>query len=519
MLNKTIVEYIRASRNAKMQEYFIRQALLEAGWTKEDIDEALDSEEAWPPEARTDFTEEKIKKTYPAHAGEGMRHRPATRLKIAGGFIIVLVTGLAVWGYTRLSDLPRQIILPTNDQSSPEFQFGSWSALGDAEFFKQAKDRLIDQKTDFIEADLTEMKLKVYKAGQVEKEVPILSRGREGSWWETPAGLYQIQSKEPDHFSSFGQVYMPWSMAFQGNFFIHGWPYYRGGEPVAAGYSGGCIRLSTEDAKTVYNLSGVNMPVLVFEQGFGGDSFKYNLLEDQIHAKNFLGADLKNNFAFAAKDTTSQVPIASLTKLMTAIIATEYINVEQSTVITSDMLVPTSKPRLVVGQKVSVLHLLYPLLTESSNEAAAAISKILGTEKFVGLMNGKAKAIGMRDTNFVDPAGSGQGNTSTAQDLFQLAKYLYNNRSFILAISKGSQGQSAYDPPTWQHLENFNIFQGDPDFIGGKVGKSSSAGETVLSVFEIESAGIRRPVVVVVLGSENGAEDATALIGFIKNSY
>ncbi|PIP46640.1 MAG: hypothetical protein COX15_00070, partial [Candidatus Colwellbacteria bacterium CG23_combo_of_CG06-09_8_20_14_all_42_19] len=83
-----------------------------------------------------------------------------------------------------------------------------------------------------------------YEKGVFVNEFAILSKGKEGSWWETPAGLYKVQSKEKEHFSSFGRVYQPWSMAFQGNFFIHGWPYYPGGRAVESTYSGGCIRLA-----------------------------------------------------------------------------------------------------------------------------------------------------------------------------------------------------------------------------------------------------------------------------------
>src|SRR5882724_9446532 len=116
----------------------------------------------------------------------------------------------------------------------------------------RVKDDFISQKESFIEADLTAMQLSVYENGAVVKQVPILTKGRPGSWWETPAGLYQVQNKETNHFSSFGHVYMPWSMDFQGNFFIHGWPYEPDGTPVSSAYSGGCIRLATDDAEKLY---------------------------------------------------------------------------------------------------------------------------------------------------------------------------------------------------------------------------------------------------------------------------
>ena len=412
-----------------------------------------------------------------------------------------------------------EIVLPAGGGKLSSFNYGSWPALEDTAFFERVKQQFIDQEMGFIEGDLSAMMVRVYKNGALVKEVPIVSKGNEGSWWETPAGLYKIQGKEEDHFSSFGQVHMPWSMPFQGNFFIHGWPYYNNGQSVPLGYSGGCIRLSTEDAKSVFALAYVDMPVLIYEKDFIGDSFEYELLGNKVAAKNYLAADLGNNFAFAEKGSGEQVPIASLAKLMTAIVASEYINIEKEITITEDMLVQTSVPRLYAGQRISVFNLLYPLLMESSNEAGTAIARILGVNRFVDLMNEKAKAIGMDNTYFVDPNGSGADNISTTSDLFQLAKYIYNNRGFVLDISKGEATQSIYGQPILYGLQNFNVFVDDPNFVGGKVGMTNAAGETILSIFEIEGKSGVRPVVIIALGSNNRVEDATTLIDYVRRSY
>lgn len=394
---------------------------------------------------------------------------------------------------------------------------GGWPALANVDFFNTVKAQLIEEQSNFIESDLSEMKLRVYKGGNIVKEVPILSKGREGSWWETPAGLYKVQGKEVNHFSSFGQVNMPWSMPFQGNFFIHGWPTYPNGEPVPEGYSGGCIRLSIDDAEEVFKLADVGMPVIIFEEDFQADEFSHGpQIKKDIDVKSFLSADMKSGFIFSQKSPDKTLPIASLTKLMTALIATEYINIEKETTITEDMLVYTSKPRLEVGQRISVFDLLFPLLMESSNEAGVAISKIIGEDRFVRLMNEKAKAVGMENTHFVDATGADADNISTTEDLFQLAKYLYNNRSFILDITKGGAKQSVYGAPAFQELINFNLFEDDEDFVGGKVGMTNAAKGTILSIFEIEVNEEIRPVVIIILGSGDLTGDAVELIGDIR---
>lgn len=441
-------------------------------------------------------------------------------LYIAVLVLAVFVGGLIFWLKSFWEPIQNyRLVLPENNGSEQEFTFGSWPALSNADFFEQVKNRFIAGKADFIEVNLSTMLLGVYEKGIAVKEARILSKGKEGSWWETPVGLYKVEEKLKNHFSGFAGVYMPWSLPFQGNFFIHGWPYYPDGTPVAPGYSGGCIRLSTEDAKTVFGLVKIGTPVLVFKPALEKDSFQYQLKPPQLSAESYLAADLINNFVFAEESSTIKLPIASLTKLMTALVAVEYVNIEQGIKITGDMLVKTSKPRLKAGEILTLYELLPPLLMESSNEAAVAISNFLGPERFVELMNQKAKALGMTDSHFVDPAGSDNGNISTVQDLFMLAKYLYSNRSFILKISAGKMEKSAYGPPLFSKLENYNVLENEPGFVGGKVGKSGAAKETILSIFDLQFNRTTRPVAIVILGTSDRTAAMKTFLEWLRENY
>jgi D-alanyl-D-alanine carboxypeptidase len=381
------------------------------------------------------------------------------------------------------------------------------------------KNTFIKEKADFVLSDLSKMTLGVYAKGELVEEVPILTKGRDGSWWETPAGLYKVEGKEKNHFSSFGRVNMPWSMPFQGNFFIHGWPYYPDGTPVDSRYSGGCIRVSTEDAKKVYDLVKVGTPILVFEKDFNQDDFTYAVRPPAVTAESYLAADLKSNFVFTEKDSKVVRPIASVTKLITALVATEYINMESTLSVAQSSLVPTSKPRLKVGEKVSVFNLLHLLLLESSNEAANVLAKYLGPVRFVDLMNQKAKSLGMTQAAFVDPAGSEAENVASAEDLFNLSKSLYNNRSFLLKMTAGDLNYSVYGSPAYSDLDNFNVFEDDPSFVGGKVGETIAAKQTILSIFELNINGEKRPIVIIALGSTDRAGDAKRILDYVKGSY
>lgn len=425
----------------------------------------------------------------------------------------------AYWYGARLSDNAPVIVI-SNPDSEPKgkFTYGAQTLLSQPDFFKQVKAGFIENKTTFLEANLSEMKARFYKAGILEKEVPILTKGKEGSWWETPAGLYEIQSKSENHFSSFGHVYQPWSMAFQGNFFIHGWPTYPDGKPVESTYSGGCIRLSDSDAKALYDVAPVHTPVLVYEEDYGSDGFLYTINTPDVTAKQYAVFDIAGGTVLAQSGMQEVRPIASITKVITALVAAEHINLEADIVISEQATASTSIPRLTVGESVSAYSLLFPLLLESSNEAAEAFAGHVGRGRFVTLMNEKVAALGMKDTRLTDPAGAEHTNVSSVADLLRLAQYLYNNRSFILKISSGRDVPTLYSVTTFEGLQNFNEIPDTDGFIGGKVGKNS-IGESALLLFTIRIGDIDRTVAVVLLDSEDKNADVRALLTHIERTY
>ena len=269
----------------------------------------------------------------------------------------------------------------------------------------------------------------------------------------------------------------------------------------------------------------VGMPVLVTEQAFTPDSFAYPATlpaaaPADVAADEYLVADLKNNAILEEKDIDAVTPIASVTKLVTSLVGAEYIDLDKTTTITPEMIVPTSKPRLVAGQEITVYNLLFPLLTESSNEAAEAIADTLGKSYFVKLMNQKAQAIDMPNTAFVDPSGSGDGNVSTATDLFSLLKYLYTNRSFVLNIASGKLTASVYGDSYYTDLQNFNVVPGvTADFVGGKIGMTTAAEETYAGVFNETIEGEVRPIAVIVLHSPDSYADVAALLKHVEETY
>ncbi len=506
MYHKQLVTHITAKVQAGCSNEDICKELLNDGWYEDDIKEAF----------------------YYVSFPEKLNHFSLKRLfhseaPVEITLILLIAFTVAISGFSYAysnKTLNYTINLPENPpEQRVEFSYGAQESLSDPDFFGKIKKQFIDDKADFVEADLSEMKIRVYQKGRVYLEVPIVTKGRPGSWWETPAGLYKINKKEKEHFSGIGHVWMPWSMNFQGNFYIHGRTYYPDGTLTSAQFTGGCIRLNTEDAKKVYETVSVGTPVLVFEHSFSPDDFKYTVTVPSLAASIYLSADMRNNHIFAGKNSTERVSIASLTKLMTALITTEYINLDNTATVPEEAIVFTSKARLKPGMKFTIYQLLFPLLMESSNEAAETIARYYGREAFIRHMNEKAAAIGMSHSSFADPSGVSKDNISTAEDLFMLAKYIYNNRSFIFDITSGKVKDSAYGTSGFSDLVNLNDFIDNEYFFGGKNGKTTIAGESNLSVFEIPTGQVKRPIVTIVLKSPNEKSDAEKLIEFTLNHF
>ena len=403
---------------------------------------------------------------------------------------------------------------------APELSYGALPALSDPDYHKTVKANLIAQKSSFIDANLTAMQLLVYKDGELVLQVPIAAKGKVGSWWETPAGIYKIETKEKNHFSTIERVDLPYSLNFQGNFFIHGWPVQEDGTPVASTHSGGCIRLQTADAERLFAIVEIGMPVIVYNEDKGATPFSYSLKVPSIAASEYLVVDLDTGTVLTEKNPSGLAPIASITKLMTALVATEYINLDKKITVPQSALVNTPVPRLKAGQTVRAYDLLFLLLQESSNEAAEVLASVKGREQFVTYMNKKAQAIGLESTSFNDPSGL-RSDISTPEDLYKLLRYIYDNRRFVFGITTGEITDSAYGKPVFGHINNFNPIKSRPArLLGGKVGQTNEAGKTYAGVFAANVGGrTERKVAVIVLDSTDVQSDVTKLLNFVQSSY
>jgi len=391
-------------------------------------------------------------------------------------------------------------------------------------FFEEIREELISKKTDFLEANLSEMKIRVFQQGLPKEETLILTKGDPQGWGGSAAGLYQVISGNKLSFSAVADVYMPYALKYYGKYYVHGEPYYSWGEKLMSSVSGGCLRQSDQDAKTIYELAEIGMPLLVIDKT--KDTYKYFNKEltrfPKISTQSYLVADLDSGYVFSQKNYQKQLPIASLTKLMTAVVVAENVDLRKSILVREEMLNGYGSTKgLESDKRFSVVELFYPLLIESSNDAAEVLSYFLGRERTINLMNEKAEAILMEQTGFFDTSGFNPKNVSTARDLFYLARYIFNNRFPILKITKGKEVQSFGEIDfDIKDLWNKNIFITDTTFVGGKTGFTRASKNTGLFIFRLTSEDNEdRNLVIILLGAGNIKRDTQKIYIWLTENY
>lgn len=449
--------------------------------------------------------------------------------------IFLLVTAALLGGilwrvmthYSTVADRARNpsVLYRVMPAAQPIFSIAN-GTRSERESFLDERQALMREGTSFVEADLEAMRLTLYEKGVPSSTFSILTKGREGSWWETATGRYTAASKAANHFSSIGHVWMPWSIQFYGNFFIHGWPYYEGGRPVEKTYTGGCIRLSTGDAEQVFRFVTRGMPILIFDRVSRPASFMPLIPRvpsaaiPLLSADAVLVADIDTGETVLDKNSMRALPIASLTKLMTGVVASELVYLDRSIVITPRMLRDTVQSfPLSAGETYRAVDLLYPLLMQSSNGSARALAGFLGEDEFVRQMNAKAAALGMEETAFEDPAGVGDRNNSTLKDLARLVKYIADKRRFLFDLTAG-RPMDAFSKSPFSGIPNFNEFASTTHLVGMKNGETRAARQVLAGVWEFKTPdGKPRRFFVGILSSENRKSDADILLTWLPSSF
>jgi D-alanyl-D-alanine carboxypeptidase len=133
-------------------------------------------------------------------------------------------------------------------------------------------------------------------------------------------------------------------------------------------------------------------------------------------------------------------------------------------------------------------------------------------------MNNAADAYNMKSTSYVEPTGISDGNLSTANDLFRLANYILNKKSFIFDITGEKTKVITSNDGSAYEIVNLNeSLEFDP-YVGGMAGFTTSQQDVMLSLLRLKIGAEKRTIVIVVLGSKNAISDSGKLADWITEA-
>lgn len=235
-----------------------------------------------------------------------------------------------------------------------------------------------------------------------------------------------------------------------------------------------------------------------------------------LNAEAALSYDLATNQLLYKKNAYSRLPMASLTKITTAIISLEDMNQDQVLIVKKEDLVGENSMGLSSNERISVKNLLYGLLLVSANDAAEVLARnsSFGRKGFVLEMNNKVKLLGLKDTHFTNPSGlQGDGDQySSAYDLLVITKYALERfplfkeivKTYSYNIENGVYHKAFY-------LENeTNLLTSYPGVKGVKDGYTPEAGLCLVTYLEHD----KHKIISIILGSNDRRGEMKELLDY-----
>lgn len=252
----------------------------------------------------------------------------------------------------------------------------------------------------YVVVNLNTMKVELRNGTTTLAVLDVISKGKPGSYYETIGGAYENDYKIRQHFSSIGHVYMPWSVHVFGNFFIHGIPYYENGNKVSSTYSGGCVRLSDDDAQQLYEFVEKGTPIVITEES----------------ERDFI----------PTATTTQTVDSMEMTRYMVAIISLD--------VLTQDNQITDTD-----GETLTTRRQILPrLILQGDDAVSKQYAKARGETTFVNYMNQKAKALGLTNTSFTSVDAPA---ITTRGEFARFMEYVRIYKSYLIDIATSSSTQ------------------------------------------------------------------------------
>jgi len=254
--------------------------------------------------------------------------------------------------------------------------------------------------------------------------------------------------------------------------------------------------------------------------------FSFPALADEINinSKNAIVINLNDNNILYEKNSDEQIYIASLTKIMTAIVAIEQIDdLQKEITITEDMLkglYEYSQAGLKVNDKVTYEDLLYGVILPSGADCVQAIEISLGgRESFVSLMNNLAKKLNLKTSQFSNGIGMDKDNYSSVKDVANILNYALKNKTFekVYTTKEYTMTNGLSVKATVEHYNTL-----DTSLItGSKTGFTTAAGFCISAIYKSDEYNY---LVVTAnaphnLGTPTHIEDAIYLFKYYLDNY
>lgn len=240
-----------------------------------------------------------------------------------------------------------------------------------------------------------------------------------------------------------------------------------------------------------------------------------------ISAEAALFVETKTGQVLFAKNPNKRLPIASLVKVMTVLIALEHKGMDEEFSISQHAAgMEPDKMLLIAGEKLTLRELLDGIFLVSANDSAETLAE--GTtgdrNEFIKLMNDKAKQLGMKDTYYANPTGLDEDSSnsySTVYDLAILTRYLIRYYPEVVNISSTDH---IYLPKTDNHQDydmysGINLLTTYPGVVGFKTGYTPEAGLTLITLVRKDG----HEVIGVLLGSGDRRDEARELLDYSFN--
>lgn len=236
-----------------------------------------------------------------------------------------------------------------------------------------------------------------------------------------------------------------------------------------------------------------------------------------ISASSALVKDMTSNLVLYSKDPNKKVPIASTTKIMTALVAVLYFKPNDNLEVKGSGNFG-SVMGLKVGERLSFRSLLYGMLLNSGNDAAFTIAENYpgGVREFVSQMNQKADDMELLNTHFDNPAGFDSSyHYSSASDLARISEIAQSNSQIARVVATKETTVASLDKGTVHTLKNLNQLLSIPGVLGIKTGTTPAARENLVGLIERDG----QKLLTVVLGSDDRFGETKALIDWTFSNF